>query len=111
LQLSGNRGGIIMRRILVIHSTSDQGVDDRIAAMAKKPELAECEFHHLTFIRPEDAEELSQLKPSEFLRLNESKIFQRIEAQIKAKSRRWSSSTQALYFPLRRKQSCPSSRC
>jgi hypothetical protein len=73
-----------MRRILVIHSTSDPGVDDRIAAMAKNPELVECEFHHLTFIRPEDAEELSQLKPSEFLRHNESKIFQRIEAQIKA---------------------------
>jgi hypothetical protein len=73
-----------MRQILVIHSTSDPGVDDRIAAMAKKPELAECEFHHATFIRPVDADELSRLKPSEFLQLNESKLFQRIEAQIKA---------------------------
>jgi hypothetical protein len=73
-----------MRRILVVHSTSDPGVDDRIAAMAKKPELAECEFHHETFIRPEDEEELSQLKPSEFLQRNEPKIFQRIEARVKA---------------------------
>lgn len=73
-----------MRRILVVHSTSDPGVDDRIAAMAKKPELAECEFHHATFIRPEDAEELSRLKPSEFLRQNEPKLFRRINGQIEA---------------------------
>jgi hypothetical protein len=84
LQLSRPKGGMIMRRILVVHSTSDPAVDDRISAMAKKPELAECEFRHATFIRPEDGEELSRLKPSQFLQLNELRIFRRIELEIEA---------------------------
>jgi hypothetical protein len=74
-----------MRRILVVHSTSDPSVDDRISAMAWKPELAEYELHHATFIRPEDAEELSRQKPSEFLHSNELKILRRLEREIEAK--------------------------
>jgi hypothetical protein len=73
-----------MRRILVVHSTSDPAVDDRISAMAKRPELAEYELHHATFIRPEDEAELSQVKPSEFLRRNELRILSRLDRQIQS---------------------------
>lgn len=73
-----------MQRILVVHSTSDPGVDDRIAAMVKKPELAGYELHHAYFIRPEDGPELSRLKPSEFLSQNEMRILGRIEREINA---------------------------
>ena len=73
-----------MRRILVVHSTSDPAVDDRISAMAKKSELAGYELHHATFFRPEDEHELSQIKPSEFLRRNELRILSRLDRQIAA---------------------------
>jgi hypothetical protein len=74
-----------MRRILVIHSTSDSSVDDRIARMAAKPELAAYEFHHIYFFLPEFAREMefdTRIKPGEFLDQNQLRILQRMTRQI-----------------------------
>ena len=75
-----------MRRILVIPSTSDSGVEDRIARMAAKPELAVYEFQHIYFFLPEYAQELelptSSIKPGEFLDQNQLRILQRMTQQV-----------------------------
>ncbi len=74
-----------MRRILVIHSTSDPGVEDRIARMAAKPELAAYQFQHIYFFLPEyarQAERDMRVRPGEFLEENQASIRQRMTRQI-----------------------------
>jgi archaellum biogenesis protein FlaJ (TadC family) len=74
-----------MGRILVIHSTSDSNVDDRIVRMAAKPELTAYEFKHIYFFLPEYAQEIeksSKIRPGEFLDQYQSRILQRMTQQI-----------------------------
>jgi hypothetical protein len=71
-----------MREVLVIHSTSDLAVDDRITAMAKKPELAGCHLSHAYFILPQDGPAMRDIKPGEFLKQNRGRIVERFAKQI-----------------------------
>jgi hypothetical protein len=76
----------MIHRILITHSTQDPAVDDRIAAIAKNPALANNEFHHTYFITPQDEEALSIQRPQDFLRENEPRLALKFEREIEINS-------------------------
>jgi len=66
-----------VRSVLVIHSTQDESVDDRIRAMANDPELKNVSWHHTYFILRGDGEAFSSMRPPEFLEQNQDVILRR----------------------------------
>ena len=75
-----------MRRILVIHTTRDGAVDDRIEAISKRPALADYTFHHAFIFVKGDISGLGDLKPSEFIQQNVLKIFNRLHQELQSTS-------------------------
>ncbi len=71
-----------MQRILVVHSTQDSGVDNRIELMARNPQLSGFDFQHAYFILPSDEDALRIMKPRELLENNQRVIGLRLQEQI-----------------------------
>lgn len=71
-----------MRSILVIHTTQDDSVLDRIRTMELNPDLRDVTLHHTFFFTPEDSAALCLLKPQEFLEHNEYALVRRFHQLI-----------------------------
>lgn len=72
----------IVQSILVIHSTLDDSVRDRIRAMELNADLRDFQLHHTYFFTPSDATALSLMKPQEFLAHNEFALTRRFHQLI-----------------------------
>ena len=71
-----------MRSILVIHTTQDESVHDRIRAMELNPDLRDLRIYHTFLFTPADADALRLVSPHEFLEHHEFALTRRFHLNI-----------------------------